>query len=246
MRVSASAVAPLTSTVARRASKQQQLRQLHITLPAPNPAPWLGADLRNHRYAPQTFTDLQNECQRRRLSISGSKTELVDRLTNADLSQKKAFVTASGVANRPVVPQSIPAPPRQFSQTSARTAPTASSTIDHFYLPRPAAASTRDMPYRLPLLPTATTSHPSHAEEEPVFRTEITTVADESTHVHGAPSAMSDVVDNAAVEVDVFDLAGKVGRAARGRVEEEAGELGKVWRGFIGDLIGEHGHGKSF
>ena len=55
---------------------QQLRRRLHITLPAPTTKSWLGADLRNQRYGPQSLPALQRECQRRRLSTSGNKTEV--------------------------------------------------------------------------------------------------------------------------------------------------------------------------
>ena len=86
----------------------------------------------------------------------------------------------------------------------------------------------------------------SHEPEviEPVFRAEISTVAMESTHAH-PPSAMSDVVDNAAIILDPYELTTQVDQAARKMGEkvvtddrEAKGMLKQIWTGLVDDVLG--------
>ena len=81
-----------------------------------------------------------------------------------------------------------------------------------------------------------------------VLRPEISTAALESTHAH-APSAMSEVTDNAAIRLNPFDLtqtvngaaveaASKLGAHSTQAALEEAGSLREVWSGFLDDLLG--------
>ena len=75
----------------------------------------------------------------------------------------------------------------------------------------------------------------------------------------GVVSAMSEVVDNHAAEIDPFELTVQVGRAAGGvvregvervkregleRVEGKKGVVGELWSGFVDDLLGERKVGK--
>lgn len=89
------------------------------------------------------------------------------------------------------------------------------------------------------------------AADAVVIRPEISTAALESTHVH-APSAMSEVTDNAAMHLDPFGLTETVHEAAKegarglnamlgrdgGVSNREPGVLKAVWNGFLDDLFG--------
>lgn len=85
---------------------------------------------------------------------------------------------------------------------------------------------------------------------EPVMRPEISVVSGEHTHIAG-PSAMSEVVDNHAMDIDPFNLTSKVHAAASKitgvPVEEmkEPGMLRELWTGFLDDLTGSKKFGKA-
>ena len=67
----------------------------------------------------------------------------------------------------------------------------------------------------------------------------IVTVAADGTHIH-APSAMSDVSDNNAI--DFQGLAARVAEKFK-PVEEQASMVKSVWSGFLDDVLGPKGQG---
>ncbi|KAI9841694.1 MAG: hypothetical protein M1837_000426 [Sclerophora amabilis] len=301
-------MASTLTTAARRAASQQwqrpQVRGLHMTLPAPGPSTWLGADLKQRRYLPRAVTELKAECKQRRLSVSESKTELADRLARDDLAHFRGYSTST--SKRPstgrssTTSASSPAQTRPFNTTRALKAPKDTSTMDFAFLPDmpqytnpPRSANFRtpnfsspsppsflaqptsdrrqqEESFIVPLLPPSNPSSitsPSPATQHldspaPTFtHPEISTVAALSTHLH-APSAMSDVLDNAAIAFDPFELPAKVSAAAsqlgvkgqevgaaaaelgiRGQqvVREETGAVRKVWEGLVEDVFGGAG-----
>jgi hypothetical protein len=88
--------------------------------------------------------------------------------------------------------------------------------------------------------PTRSTSLQS--DMEAVIKPQIETASADST---GIVSAMSEVTDNHAMDIDVFDLTRTVSKAAMGKVEsvveEGMGKVGVVrelWGGFVDDLMG--------
>ena len=99
---------------------------------------------------------------------------------------------------------------------------------------------------RVPLLPdnvapplehTNNAHHDFHMES--VSRPQIHTVSADSTHID-SPSAMSEVMDNHTIEVDVFDLTRKVKNAAAVRMSEVAimgAEEVEKQRGLVGNLV---------
>lgn len=99
---------------------------------------------------------------------------------------------------------------------------------------------------RVPLLPdnvapplehTNNAHHDFHMQ--PVSRPQIHTVSADSTHID-SPSAMSEVMDNHTIEVDVFDLTRKVKNAAAARMSEVAimgAEEVEKQRGLVGNLV---------
>ncbi len=140
---------------------------------------------------------------------------------------------------------------RHFNTSSPVRAAWDASTIDFAFLPREQdIAPSRDAMIRVPLLPDTLPSPRSSIaraseEVEPVvFRAEIATAAHESTFPH-APSAMSDVIDNGAMQLDPFDLVNSVSQAARqlGRkvsaeTKETKGVIRQVWNGLVDDIFG--------
>ena len=78
---------------------------------------------------------------------------------------------------------------------------------------------------------------------EPVIRPEISTVSADSTHI-ASPSAMSEVTDNHAIELDPYDLTAKVNAAAKKMSElpaeklKDVGVLKELWMGFLDDMFG--------
>ncbi|MCJ1225428.1 hypothetical protein MMC12_002077 [Toensbergia leucococca] len=100
---------------------------------------------------------------------------------------------------------------------------------------------------RIPLLPTnffpARKSAAHQEAVESVIRPEISTTSADGTHI-ASPSAMSEVTDNHAMEIDPFDLTSKVNAAAAKMtgipVEKlkEPGVMKELWNGLLEDLLG--------
>lgn len=100
---------------------------------------------------------------------------------------------------------------------------------------------------RIPLLPNnffPPRRSQAHQEAiESVIRPEISTVSADSTHI-ASPSAMSEVTDNHAIELDPYNLTSKVTAAAAKMagmpVEKlkEPGVVKELWNGFLDDLLG--------
>lgn len=102
---------------------------------------------------------------------------------------------------------------------------------------------------RIPLL--LDTENP-HGESKPpdegkigrVIRPEISIVSGDGTQLD-MPSAMSEVTDNHAAELDPYDLTSKVHAAASKGPDqakkplEEPGSVKAIWNGFLDDLFGE-------
>ena len=109
--------------------------------------------------------------------------------------------------------------------------------------------------FRVPLLPDNSTppvEHTNNAHQdvrsESVIRPQISTMSANGTHID-SPSAMSDVTDNHALEMDVFDLTKKVGHAATAaattvagistkEIEKQKGVLGELFSGMLEDVFG--------
>ena len=102
---------------------------------------------------------------------------------------------------------------------------------------------------RIPLLPDNYSNDDAKAARqdamtETVVRPEISTVSADGTHID-CPSAMSEVIDNHAIELDPYDLTNKVKAAAAAtmesmRLEElnEPGVLAELWNSLLDDLLG--------
>jgi hypothetical protein len=105
-------------------------RRLHIT-GAFSAQPVEGSD-KAASYAARSVADLKNECQRRGLRTGGSKTELVDRLSNNDVLYTRAFNIAKSRINGSF---GGPAEARSFNTSRASKSVNDSSTLDFVYMP---------------------------------------------------------------------------------------------------------------
>lgn len=84
--------APRSSMRALRQITPASRRCLHIT--GANSAQPANVEDRASSYGARTESDLKAECQRRTLATSGTKSELVERLSNNDVLQSRAFSIA--------------------------------------------------------------------------------------------------------------------------------------------------------
>lgn len=137
---------------------------------------------------------------------------------------------------------------RPFHESEKQQWRSDTSSIDFAYMPQHTldeAAPPEVM--RIPLLPH--NFFPPRAEQglgeaiDDVIRPEISLVSASSTHIE-SPSAMSEVTDNHAVDVDPYDLTNKVTAAATKTAEDamnrrrEEGTVRELWNGLLDDLFG--------
>ncbi|CAI7628792.1 unnamed protein product [Penicillium pancosmium] len=194
-------------------------------------------------YAARTLPDLKLECQRRSIRAAGSKSELVERLSNHDILQTRAF----SIAMRRINPNAF-AESRQFNTSRSSSAVGDSSTVDFVYMPTMSdmdATTIRRSSPQIPVLPDMhSIQQPSTVPTQSPMKPQIYTVAGSGADV--AASAMSEVVDNVAVDLDPFSLTEAVGRS---RVGEEIqrtrnggsaqpGVVSELWAGFLDDAFG--------
>ncbi|KAK2793535.1 hypothetical protein FQN52_001121 [Onygenales sp. PD_12] len=230
-------------------------RSLHITS-AFSAQPARGPDVTSI-YRSRSLGDLRAECERRNLRAGGSKSELVDRLSNHDVLQSRAFsIAMRKIDSRPV---NTGSPSRNFNTSRAAKAVNDTSTIDFAYMPRESelfpASPTNGAP--IPILPDSYAHYQlSEAHPQSPMKPEIYTVGDPEGFTGTAASAMSEVVDNLTVDFDPFELTETVSRARaaeahkQGELAEPSGETVKgaakqFWSGIVEDLTGSSGEGKG-
>lgn len=234
-----------TSLRALRQLSQQPIaaparRGLHITgVQSAQPAnPADKASL----YAARSLPDLKTECQRRSLRAAGSKSELIERLSNHDVLQSRAF----SIAMRRINSNAFADPSiRQFNTSRSSKAIGDTSTVDLVYMPSMADMETTiSRPAtQIPVLPDLYSHHESTSSSAPPMKPQIYTVS--GTGVVAA-SPMSEVVDNHSIDIDPFSLTEAVGRS---RVGEEVqrrtngsssnqGVMRELWSGFLEDVLG--------
>lgn len=125
------------------------------------------------------------------------------------------------------------------------------STIDFAYFPSAAEheAVTSTIVMRVPILPNNYSERDMSERHEPmvesVIRPVISTVSANGTHID-TPSAMSDVVDNHAADIDHFELtkhvtnaASKVADVGTQQIENYGGSIRSLWEGLMDDVFGE-------
>ncbi|KAF2840843.1 hypothetical protein M501DRAFT_990792 [Patellaria atrata CBS 101060] len=157
-------------------------------------------------------------------------------------------------------PPPSPLPTRDFNTTRALKTPNDTSPIDFTYIPSLDPSPPSSFLGRVPLLHTAapniTNGYAATTEDAvEVMRPTISTTSSPSTHF-SAPSAMHEVHDNGAAEIDFQGLAeritqrlvGETGVGGVGTGEGEVGEASvvrRVWNDMLDDVFGEKNGGRG-
>ncbi|EXJ59111.1 hypothetical protein A1O7_06542 [Cladophialophora yegresii CBS 114405] len=247
-------------------------RNLHITGVHESPRP---IDP-NHKttYMPWNLQDLRHECQKRTLSASGTKHELIDRLAGHDSLQARAFsIAMKRIAveqtRKPVSGPSETAPQRHFNTSRVLKAVGDTSTIDFAYLPKLFEESWGPAPaaIRVPILPNIQSDHAEAVLEkypeldsaaggyqdtpghETILKPQIFHNGDSEGSV---ASPLSDVHDGHPTELSVEMLTAlteTVGKSARQFLDQvkdkDEQTIRKIWSGFLDDVFGEKRKGAS-
>lgn len=226
------AIRPSKAFLSLRTISTTPIRQLHLTGPATFSSPIVSTSKQTTAGLPRDIAALQNEA--RNPSSFGSKNELVDHTSNIS-----SFSTAAEEMKQQ---QS-----RNYNTSRVLKAVNDSSTMDFTYLPMVESESEVSGPaITVPLLPqTYTSRHVKQADPEiVVIRPMIVTASADSN-----ASAMSDVHDNSAVEIDFHGLADRLSSATaafqrsvtrhRGNeVETGQSTLKQLWNGLLDDMLG--------
>ncbi|KAF3491912.1 uncharacterized protein GIQ15_01429 [Arthroderma uncinatum] len=227
-----------TSMRALRSLSQQPRRSLHIT-GAYSAQHATGPDVTTV-YLSRTLADLRAECQKRNLGAAGSKSELVDRLSNHDVLQSRAFSIAMKRIDRHAFGQQ-PAS-RPFNTSRANRSPQDSSPIDLAYMPSLESSTGGQTMPRIPTPPDSYTHYDMAPSSADVMKPQIYTVSNDMGS--NGPSPMSEVVDNHALDFNPFNLTEAVSRSRDGARASAAGQetLGGVvkdlWKGMLDDVKG--------
>ncbi|KAN0085219.1 hypothetical protein V8E54_001686 [Elaphomyces granulatus] len=193
-------------------------------------------------YTSRTLADLKQECERRSLRTGGTKSELIDRLTNFDMLHSRA----SSIALRKIDGNPFGSP-RQFNTSRASKAVKDTSTVDFVYMPSPSEfemSSAFSSQPRVPVISDMRHSSDSGAQPLLPMKPQIYTVSEMASDISASP--MSEVVDNHALEIDPFKLTETVGKSRHGEsqriaaasMQQQNGMIGQLWTGFLDDLLG--------
>jgi len=219
-------------------------------------------------YTPWNLQDLRQECQKRTLSASGTKHELIDRLAGHDSLQARAFSIAMRriaveQTKKPISGPSDTGGQRHFNTSHELKAVHDSSTIDFAYLPKLFQEQYGPQPpeIRVPILPDISSQQAEAVLErypeldaaaggyqdtqghETIMKPQISAVGD----ALGSPaSALSDLHDghhDKEMSVEMLTaLTDQVGNSARQFVDmvkdKDEQTIRKIWSGFLDDLFG--------
>ncbi|CEL02638.1 hypothetical protein ASPCAL03804 [Aspergillus calidoustus] len=190
-------------------------------------------------YSARTIADLKSECQKRSLRATGTHDELVERLSNHDFLQSRAFSIAMKRINSSSLAD---APTRSFNTSRSLKAVNDTSTVDFAYMPSISESSvTTDVP--VPILSEIYNQYdPTNPSSAPM-KPQVYTVAGDGADVSASP--MSEVVDNDSVEIDPFSLTEAVGKSryAAAQKQQNGSETGpgvvkELWSGLLDDILG--------
>ncbi|KAJ5811096.1 hypothetical protein N7447_010612 [Penicillium robsamsonii] len=163
-------------------------------------------------------------------------------LSSHDVLQSRAFSIAMRRINGSAFSDSSS---RQFNTSRATKALNDTSTVDFVYMPSMADldAAPLQRSIQVPVLPELPSIPWSQTPTAPPMKPQIYTVSGTGADVPA--SAMSEVVDNHAIDLDPFSLTEAVGRS---RVGEEIqrrsngtskpGVVRELWAGFLDDVMG--------
>ncbi|GFF25209.1 hypothetical protein IFM58399_00947 [Aspergillus lentulus] len=218
-------------------------RSLHIT--GANSAQPVNVTDKASFYATRTLADLKLECKKRSIASNGTQAELVERLSNHDFLQSRAFSIAMKRINGS---SSTDPSVRHFNTSRAAKAVGDSSTVDFAYFPSMEeidAPPSRPDP-RFPILSDIYKYYDPSKQSitsDPPMKPQVYTVSGEDV----AASPMSEVVDNHSMDIDPFSLTETVGRSRfgeelqrqqNGSQAKEPGIVRELWSGFLEDLLG--------
>ncbi|KAL4927193.1 uncharacterized protein BDV17DRAFT_292864 [Aspergillus undulatus] len=212
-------------------------RGLHIT-GAHSAQPAKNVSDKATMYSTRNLADLKSECQKRKLRATGSQAELVERLSNHDFLQSRAFSIAM---KRISSSSKKETPSREFNTSRSLKAVNDSSTVDFAYMPSIAAEGSASADAPVPILPDFYTHHDATSPSGSPMKPQVYTVSGDGANVSASP--MSEVVDNDSVEIDPFSLTEAVGKsryAAELKSEQSKGTgvVSELWSGFLDDLLG--------
>lgn len=171
------------------------------------------------------------------------QSQLVDRLAAHDIVGSHSFHTSS--LHRPVpTPATRTIPLMQGFRTSApKQALRDNSTIDFFFFPEiePAAPANPFQKLRVPLLPdnynpdrSPESGNALESLDEAVPRPEISIMAAHPENV--VPAAMSEVVGNDGLDVDIGQLTAAFSKVLPD--VKEPGVIKEIWSGLVDDILG--------
>ncbi|PWY86209.1 hypothetical protein BO70DRAFT_378841 [Aspergillus heteromorphus CBS 117.55] len=214
-------------------------RGLHIT--GANSAQTANASERASLYATRTLNDLKGECQKRALRSSGTQSELVERLSNHDFLQSRAFSIAMRRINGSSNAEKTHG--RQFNTSRSNKAVNDSSTVDFAYMPSMAeidGASARPET-QIPILSDIFTTYDSTQTQDSPMKPQVYTVSGGAGDVSASP--MTEVVDNLSVDIDPYSLTEAVGKSRLGEELEKQqngkpGVVRELWSGLLDDILG--------
>lgn len=246
-------------------------RSLHLTGSQASPSP---IDPSNKTaYTPWTLQDLRGECNKRTLSASGTKHELIDRLAGHDSLQARAFSIAMRRIAREETRKPVSGPSEtplrhEFNTSRALKAVGDTSTVDFAYFPKLFAPEFNPEPaaIRVPILP-----HVDSDSAEAVFERypELDAAAGgyqdtnagndgavlkpEISAINGdTASAMSDVHDGHHIEemsvealTSLTETVSKSARQFVDKAQTNDSTVRQIWDGFLDDLLGPKGKPRS-
>ncbi|KAF2013700.1 hypothetical protein BU24DRAFT_424707 [Aaosphaeria arxii CBS 175.79] len=221
--------------VKHAAASTKQSRSLHMTGPAT-----FSNLLTSERPAinlPSDLAGLRAECQKQNLPTTGSKMELINRLSAHDLTGSRAFSTAYQDSKRPVTEAlNISSPIRHFNTSRDLKQIKDSSTIDFTYYPDIDPDTGVEPVLRVPILPYL---HSNAAEiddvDDPVMIPTIYTAAADGTHIH-APSHLSDVTDNNSIDFE--GMATTIAQHFSRSSSSGESMARQVWSDLVDDVLG--------
>ncbi|CZS98504.1 hypothetical protein WAI453_005763 [Rhynchosporium graminicola] len=204
----------------------------------------LDAQSRASRYLPRNLKDLRAESSKRQLNANGNKIELVDRLAASDIIHSHSFHTTS--QHRPTATSTRTIPLMQgFKSSAPKQAVRDNSTMDFFFFPEVPAAEPLN-PFqrlRVPLLPdnynpdrSPESGNALESLDQAVPRPEISIMAAHPENV--APAAMSEVVGNDAVDIDIGQLTESFSTYLPEVQAKEPGVVKELLNSFMDDILG--------
>ncbi|OJJ03698.1 hypothetical protein ASPVEDRAFT_54051 [Aspergillus versicolor CBS 583.65] len=189
-------------------------------------------------YSTRNLADLKIECQKRSLGAIGTHAELVERLSNHDFLQSRAFSIAMRRINSNS-PSDVPS--REFNTSRSLKSVNDTSTVDFAYMPSIAEShGSADVP--VPILPDMYSNYDSTRASDAPMKPQVYTVSGDGADISASP--MSEVVDNDSVDIDPFSLTEAVGKSRyaaevkRQQNGDNTGVVSELWSGFLDDLLG--------